>query len=93
MPNHEDTLQDQFANLLAIFKTNFSHIDPPAPTWWLLWMEKYDFADIPTAIEQLGRHSLKARFTTESTGKALSVLLRDKALRHALTSGTKAVSR
>jgi hypothetical protein len=89
MQNHEETLQDQFTNLLAIFRANFPSVDPPASHWWLLWMQKYEFADILTAIQNLGRHSFKAKFTTESTGRALSTLLRDAALRRVILGAPK----
>src|ERR1700686_1125410 len=89
MQAHEETLREQYANLLAIFQTNFPHIEPPEPRWWLLWMQKYDFGDIRTAIERLGKHGLKAHFTQESTGKALITLMRDAAMRQAITGAVK----
>jgi hypothetical protein len=86
MARHEDTLRDQYSTLISAFNAAFTGIQPPEPSWWMLWLDKYDFADIRAAIQRLSAHPLKARFTQESTGKAISALLREIALRKAVTS-------
>jgi hypothetical protein len=86
MPSHEDTLRQQYTTLLSAFSAAFPNVTPPAPTWWLLWLGKYDVGDIHIAIETLGRHELKGRFTQDSTGRAISSLLRQAALRKAVLS-------
>jgi len=86
MPLHEDTLREQYTTLLTAFKAAFPSIAAPVSDWWLLWFDKYPYSDIRQAIQTLDKHPLKARFTRESTGKAISALLRDAALRRAIAS-------
>ena len=86
MESHRDTLKRQYTTLIAAFNAAFPSIEPPLPDWWILWLSKYDFGDIRDAIEKLSRHELKDRFSQESTGRAISSLLRDAALRRAVLS-------
>jgi hypothetical protein len=83
--HHADEIKQNYLSLLVDFTAAFPGIDPPANHWWLLWLQRYPFADIRGAIQTLSRHHLKPRFTTESTGKALSALLRESAVRRAMT--------
>jgi len=92
MALHEDTLQQQYITLIEAYHTEFPGIDPPAPEWWILWLDKYPFGDIHAVIQSLGRHPLKARFTSESTGKAIAAKLRETALRRAVSFTPKAGS-
>ena len=91
MQSQEETLRQQYATLWAAFQTAFPTINPPDSSWWSLWLRKYEFCDIRDAIQQLSKHPLKSKFTTISTGKALSALLRESALRRAIADVTQAV--
>jgi hypothetical protein len=85
MALHEETLQAQYITLIESYLAQFPGIDPPAPEWWMLWLDKYPFGDIHAVIQSLGKHPLKARFTPESTGKAIAAKLREIALRRAVS--------
>ena len=83
----EQKFKNQFSDIIAAFEVAFPGITPPEPRWFTLWISKYPIWAIKDAIRQLSKHPLKDRFTTESTGKAISALLRAEALIRA-TSGT-----
>jgi hypothetical protein len=85
MALHEETLQQQYITLIEAYYAEFPSIEPPAPEWWMLWLDKYSFGDLQAVIQSLGRHPLKARFTSESTGKAIAAKLREIALRRAVS--------
>ncbi len=82
----EFKFKQDYTTLVAEFQTAFSGIKPPAPDWFVFWLGKYSFREISDAIHTLQTHPLKARFTTESTGRAMSALLRESALRRAVVS-------
>jgi hypothetical protein len=84
MESQEQTFQQKYANLLAKYQLAFPSIEPPAPHWWSHWLGKYSFRDIADVIESLSHRNLKSQITTESTGRAISSLLRDRALRRAI---------
>lgn len=86
MPSQEHQLREQYAALLATFTEAFPHITPPDPNWWIDWMQRYDCGAIHEAIITLARHPLRAKFTSESCGKAITSSLRQIALRRAITS-------
>jgi hypothetical protein len=81
---HADEIRQNYLLLLADFTAAFHNVNPPDIHWWLLWLQRYPFADIRDAIQTLSRHHLKDRFTTESSGRALSALLRDSAVKRAV---------
>ena len=72
-------------------QSRLSNIAPPDPHWFHLWLAKYPTETILDAINVLAAHPLKTRFTTESTGKALSAWLRAEALRRAVIPVSAAV--
>lgn len=82
---HEAEIKRQYLTLLADFTTAFPAINPPEPHWWMLWLQRYTFSTVREAIITLSQHPAKDRFTTESTGKAISALLRQSAVRRAMT--------
>jgi hypothetical protein len=84
-------LRQHYTALLSEFQIAFPHVQPPAPSWWGLWLQKYDPSAIHDAIQTLQNHrpEVKARFTQDSTGKAISALLREDALRRAITGAPK----
>lgn len=86
MALHQDTLRDQYQALRTEFVAAFPEVTPPHTDWWQLWLQKYPFSDIRDAIPQLVGHPLKSRFTQESTGKAISSLLREAAVRKAFVN-------
>jgi hypothetical protein len=88
MALHEDTLREQYITLIEAYYVEFPGINPPAPEWWMLWLDKYSFGDLQAVIQSLGKHPLKAQFSPESTGKAIAAKLREIALRRA-TGGTR----
>jgi len=85
---HADEIRQNFLFLWAEYTAAFPDITPPENHWWTLWMQRYPFEDIRDAIQTLSGHRLKDRFTTESTGRALSALLRDSAVRRAMKPPT-----
>lgn len=82
----EQRLRQQYDTLVAEFTLEFPNVTPPEPQWFQLWLSKYLYHDISTAIRKLGQHPLKASFTQQSTGKALSVMLKQEATRRAFPS-------
>ena len=81
---HTEEIRRQYLSLLADFSAAFPGITPPEQHWWLLWLQRYPFSDIRDSIQTLSKHHLKDRFTTEFTGKAITALLRDSAVRRAM---------
>jgi len=75
-----------YSALIAAFAAAFPDITPSEAQWFLHWLEKYPAWAIKDAIQTLAKHSMRARFTTESTGRAISALLRAEALKRAITS-------
>jgi hypothetical protein len=86
MQTHEETIRQQHLSLLAQFTAAFPGITPPEKQWFQMWIHRYHFSDITAAIETLSHHHLKHLFTTESTGKAISALLRQSAVGRAMTT-------
>jgi hypothetical protein len=84
MLSHTETIKQQYVELLAEFKSNFPNVEPPEARWWVIWLSRNNPTDVHLAIEKLGKHPLKAKFTTLSTGKAISALLRDAAVVRAM---------
>jgi hypothetical protein len=84
MADQSTRYRQQYLDLLTAFSAGFSDIEPPAPDWWALWLTKYGFHAILSEIQDLQTHSLKAKFTTDSIGRALSARLREGALRRAI---------
>lgn len=84
MKNHEAQLRSQFMQLRQAFDSTFPGLRPPELVHWRTWITEYDIPDIMEAIQQLGSHPLKNRFTPESCGKAISAILREKVRARAL---------
>jgi hypothetical protein len=78
MPTQE--AKEYFA-IIAEFEKSFAGIQPPASTWVVKWLIEYGARAVSDAIQILQNHPLKARFDTESVGRAISALLRQNALR------------
>lgn len=87
----EQQLRQQYVAILAEFTTEFPDVTPPEAAWFQLWLGKYLYSDISAAIRKLGQHPLKSSFTQQSTGKALSVMLKTDATRRAFSSDAPAV--
>ena len=81
---HVNEVRQQYSSLLAEFSAAFPDINPPESRWWQLWLSRYPFTDIRTAIQTLSQHSMKAKFTQDSTGRAITALLRDSAIQRAV---------
>ena len=82
---HAEEIRKNHQSLLAEFSALFPTITPPDNHWFALWLQRYPFVDIREAIITLSKHHLKDRFTTESCGRAISALLRQSAVRRAMT--------
>ena len=89
MISQEQQFKNQFDDLIAVFHAAFPSIPPPDTQWFYLWRAKYPIWAIEKAIQTLAAHPLKAQFTTESTGKAISSLLRAEALKRAIAGAPK----
>lgn len=85
MTPREAQFQQQYSTLIRGFEISFPGIKPPDPSWFNIWLRDYNFQAVCDAMQTLAEHPLKARFTTESTGKAISALLREAALRRAIS--------
>jgi hypothetical protein len=83
----------EYSDIVSEFEKSFPGIQPPAPTWIVKWLIQYGFQAVIDAIQILQNHPLKARFTTDSTGRAISALLRQYALQRAIARTPKAGSR
>jgi hypothetical protein len=81
----EFKFKQDYTDLLAEFQAAFPGINPPDASWFALWLGKHNFREISDAIQTLQSHPLKSRFTTESTGRAISALLRESAVRRAFS--------
>ena len=79
----ESVFRQQYSDLIKQFTDYFPGVKPPDSSWFANWLGRYGFRAISDAMGVLASHSLKAQFTTQSTGKAISALLRDDALRRA----------
>jgi hypothetical protein len=84
MAGQSQRYRQQYLDLLAAFNAGFPGITPPSPEWFALWLGKYSFHAILSEIQDLQTHPLKAKFTTDSIGRALSARLREGALRRAI---------
>jgi hypothetical protein len=60
-------------------------VPAPATSWVTLWLTRHSYHSILAAIEVLQGHPehIRARYSTESVGKAISALLRAEAVRRA----------
>ena len=86
---HAEENHRNHQSLLAEFSAAFPTITPPDNHWWSIWLERYPFVDIHKAIITLSQHHLKCRFTTDSCGRAISAMLRQAAVRRAMTPPAK----
>ena len=84
MLTHTELMKQQYLELRAEFTAIFPNIPPPEARWWVVWLSRNNTTDIHLAIKKLGEHPLKAKFTTVSTGKAISAILRETAVARAL---------
>jgi|ERR1035437_3704010 hypothetical protein len=80
MLSREFQIKKDYAVIVTAYQETFPGVPLPGVSWVLLWMDRYSVGSILTVIKNLGRHPLKNRFTTASTGKAISTLLRQDAL-------------
>jgi hypothetical protein len=86
MLSQEFQFKQDYSALIAAFNAAFPDITPPEAAWFFHWLAKYPAWAIKDAIQVLEQHPMKGRFTTASTGKAISALLRTDALKRAITS-------
>ena len=87
--SQEQRFKNQFSDVIIALTAAFPNIAPPEPRWIALWLSKYPGWAIEDAIRKLSAHPLKDRFTTASTGKAISALLRAEALLRAISGEPK----
>jgi len=83
----EQQLRQKYVAALAEFKSEFPDITPPDAQWFQMWLSKYPYSDVSAAIKKLGQHPLKSSFTQQSTGRAISVMLKAESTRRAFSSG------
>lgn len=86
MTQQELKLQQGVINVLTAYHTAFPNIDPPAAAWLQHWLTRYSDTAVLDAIQTLQKHipQVKARFTTDSVGKAISSLLRADAMKRVI---------
>jgi hypothetical protein len=86
MLSKEFQFKKDYLEVITAYQAAFPDITPPEPGWIFNWLSKYPTSAIKDAIQDLQKHSpeVRARFTTTSTGKAISSLLRSDALNRAI---------
>lgn len=86
----EAKFQQQVVDIVTAFRSAFSGIEPPSPAWLQHWLNRYSFVAILKAIQALQNHPahVRARFSQESVGRAISALLRDDAIKRAISGAT-----
>lgn len=89
MMPREAQFQQHYSNLVREFESRFPGINPPDPSWFIIWLRDYSFRATWDAIQTLSNHSAKSKFTTTSAGKAISALLRNEAMRRAVAGAPK----
>src|SRR6202041_1521508 len=79
-------LRKQYTVTHAAWTDAFPNIQPPDASWWQNWFRDNDYTDILEAIRVLRSHSapVRARYSTESIGRAITAMLREIALRRAI---------
>jgi hypothetical protein len=94
MTPQEHAYRRQYEAIVSAFNTAFPGVSVPAPSWITIWLTRYSYYALLEAIATLENHppQVKARFTQESVGRAISALLRDAALRRAIPSDSGARS-
>ena len=85
MLSQELQFRQEYSALIAAFNAAFPNVTPPQAEWFIHWLGKYPAWAIKDAITALAEHPLKSRFTTESTGRAISSILRQEALKRAIS--------
>jgi len=88
MTPQEAKFRQQYAAIICEFENEFPGIQPPDPSWITIWLRQYNFRAICDAIQTLQNHPphVKARFSQESVGRAISALLRADAVKRAIAS-------
>lgn len=71
-----ETYRQNFRFLLETWKEEFPELAPPSASWWQMWMQKYDHADIRDTILQIAAKPNRPKIA-EGIGKAVSAILRD----------------
>ena len=86
MTPQEAKFRQQYAALILEFETAFPGVPPPDPGWIGRWLKEYNYRAICDAIRTLQSYTpdVRARYTQESVGRAVSSLLRAEALKRAL---------
>lgn len=82
----EAKFQQQVIEIVVAHRAAFSNIEPPAAEWLQHWLTRYSVMAVLDAIHILDNHvpQLKARYTQDSIGRAISSLLRASALARAV---------
>jgi hypothetical protein len=83
---HEKTLRRQHDDIGTTLAAAFTSVPVVESRWILLWLDQYPFSDIIDAITTLHAHPLKAQFTQASVGRAISALLRQRAMNRVAAS-------
>jgi hypothetical protein len=93
MTPQELKFKQHYIDIVVAFKSAFPSIEPPAPTWIQHWLSRYNYIAILESIQALRSHPahVKARFTQESVGRAISALLRADALKRAIANAPTGV--
>src|ERR1700723_2413329 len=86
MPLASSVIQKQYTIVLAAYVAAFPHLTPPDATWWRAWFRDHDYHDILEAIQKLQNYppQVQSRYTTISTGKAITSMLATIAIRRAI---------
>lgn len=86
MTPQEEKFKQYHTDLVSAFQHAFPGIDPPTTSWIQMWLTRYSFMGVLSAIQTLQQHSpeVKAHFTQDSVGRAVSTLLRKNAMQRAI---------
>jgi hypothetical protein len=97
MTPQEMKFRQYHTDIVAAFVAAFPGVDPPAASWIQIWLTRYSVMGVLAAIRHLQNYppQVKARYSQESVGRAISSLLRASAIKRSVvgTPSTKAVSR
>src|ERR1700676_2318132 len=97
MTPQEMKFRQYHTDIVSALRPAFPGVDPPDASWIQIWLTRYSFMGILAAIRNLQNYppQVKARYSQESVGRAISSLLRASAIKRSVvgTPGTNGGSR
>jgi len=93
MQTPNNNFQQQVIDILTAYSTAFPNIEPPGADWLQHWLNTHGVGTVLAAIKTLQSYPphVKARYTQESVGRAISASLRATAIKLAVASAQSKV--